>query len=413
MRSLYLCFALLVMLSSVAYGAKLHTSHAPQPSPNGGVRSIPTPKTNPHYALGVSGHSAGVAHSSGGEKPIIWMAGGCNFPKVPAADGGRKHFYRDIYIGQLSCSDSIRWRLAGQLPHNLAYAATLLRPSGALIAGGQDEEGLRPEVYQLEIVGADSITLRLHSQLPEGVSGASLVELGGTLYLIGGSNAGGLSNTVYKCTPRAGEAPRWEVAGTYVPPCLLKTLAWATDRYIYLIGSIAHSEQEDVPAEPMLSLLRYDAQTNDWQDVGFPDALRAEGITLGGGALCRVDDRRVLLSGGVHLDRFLPAIHRGQWMRLAQKAKNAEEVERLRQENYVYLTQSEEWYKFASSVWLWEEDEAVEAGRWTRLPHTIAARADAALVEYSPRLHLLIGGERKPGMRSSELYLLSDLLSNH
>lgn len=398
------------MLMSVACGAKLRLCAPPSMDSTPWEQTLPTPKINPNYALGVSGHSAGVVNLSGEEKPIIWMLGGCNFPEEAAADGGKKHFYRDIYTGQLVSPDSIRWQLVGQLPHNLAYAATLLTPGGALIAGGQDERGTRAEVYRLEVVSADSVAVRLHSLLPEGRSGASLVCHRDRYYLIGGSSPRGLTAEVYRC-PSKGEAEhRWEAIGSYPSPSLLKTLAWATPNYIYMLGSIAHSEQEDVPAEAMLSLMRYDADKDEWQDTGaFPEAMRALGVTLGGGALCKVDERSVLFTGGVHLDKFLPAIQRGQWLRLATKQGDTAEIERLKRENRAYLLQPESWYKFSPHVWVWLEDEDYPEGLWTLQPWSVPARADAVLTEYAPNIYLLIGGERKPGIRSSELYILPSL----
>ena len=40
----------------------------------------------------------------------LLMAGGCNFPEVPAADGGKKRFYRGIYAASLVKDDSLNWK---------------------------------------------------------------------------------------------------------------------------------------------------------------------------------------------------------------------------------------------------------------------------------------------------------------
>ena len=49
---------------------------------------------------GVSGAFAGIVRypSFDDKKPFLVVAGGCNFPDTPAAEGGQKVFYTDIYV---------------------------------------------------------------------------------------------------------------------------------------------------------------------------------------------------------------------------------------------------------------------------------------------------------------------------
>ena len=51
----------------------------------------------------------------------LLVAGGCNFPDTPAAEGGQKRFYADIY--SLSADDK-SWTRVGQLPRALAASAS-------------------------------------------------------------------------------------------------------------------------------------------------------------------------------------------------------------------------------------------------------------------------------------------------
>ena len=44
------------------------------------------------------------------------MAGGCNFPHVPVADGGKKVFYDGIYMAPLSEGTDLQWEMVGLLP---------------------------------------------------------------------------------------------------------------------------------------------------------------------------------------------------------------------------------------------------------------------------------------------------------
>ena len=58
------------------------------------------PTNEPGIEKGVSACFAGTAGNS------LVMAGGCNFPDTPAAEGGRKRYYQGIYACLLYTSDA-------------------------------------------------------------------------------------------------------------------------------------------------------------------------------------------------------------------------------------------------------------------------------------------------------------------
>ena len=64
---------------------------------------------------GVSACYAGIL----GHKIIL--AGGCNFPDVPASQGGKKIFYHGIYMADLPSDSVFHWRKVGDLPLPMAY----------------------------------------------------------------------------------------------------------------------------------------------------------------------------------------------------------------------------------------------------------------------------------------------------
>ena len=66
----------------------------------------------------------------------LYVAGGCNFPEVPAADGGQKVAYADIFM----LENEEHWEQVGTLPHPLAYGTTIALPEGMLCLGGNDGE---------------------------------------------------------------------------------------------------------------------------------------------------------------------------------------------------------------------------------------------------------------------------------
>ena len=50
--------------------------------------------------LRVSGEQGVSAPFAGVSNGVVLVAGGCNFPGVPASEGGRKVFYSDVYLLQ-------------------------------------------------------------------------------------------------------------------------------------------------------------------------------------------------------------------------------------------------------------------------------------------------------------------------
>jgi hypothetical protein len=62
------------------------------------------PTENTGFLKGVSALYAGVIEGN------LLIAGGCNFPDIPVADGGKKAYYRDIYIAPLSNDTANKWQ---------------------------------------------------------------------------------------------------------------------------------------------------------------------------------------------------------------------------------------------------------------------------------------------------------------
>lgn len=95
---------------------------------------------------GVSACFAGIVDG------YLIMAGGCNFPDVPAADGGKKKFYQGIYAAKISTTaDTLDWQLIGKLPEPCAYGVSVSLPNGLLCMGGCNAEGSSDQVFKITI----------------------------------------------------------------------------------------------------------------------------------------------------------------------------------------------------------------------------------------------------------------------
>lgn len=62
------------------------------------------PQEDKDFAKGVSACFAGMASGK------LLIAGGCNFPEIPAYAGGSKKYYRDIYTAEISADSALVWQ---------------------------------------------------------------------------------------------------------------------------------------------------------------------------------------------------------------------------------------------------------------------------------------------------------------
>ena len=103
------------------------------------------PEGEPGFSLGVSACYAGIYQGE------LLIAGGCNFPETPAAEGGKKKFYQGIYAADASADSVFVWRKVGQLPVAAAYGVSVSTPRGIVCVGGSNENGSLSTVYRLSL----------------------------------------------------------------------------------------------------------------------------------------------------------------------------------------------------------------------------------------------------------------------
>ena len=97
-------------------------------------------------AEGVSAPFAGFI----GDTLIV--AGGCNFPDKPAAEGGKKKFYASAYAIDVHQAAN-GWKPLASLPAPLAYGACVATPKGLVCIGGQNDQGVQAGAFLLNAQG--------------------------------------------------------------------------------------------------------------------------------------------------------------------------------------------------------------------------------------------------------------------
>lgn len=318
----------------------------------------------PHLTADGAGLSALYAGVVGG-LPIV--AGGANFPGVPAAEGGAKCFHDGVYrLDTLSHS----WQRAGTLPEAVAYGVSYAVGDALILAGGSNRSGALSTCYRLSRAG-DSVAVKPFAALPFAVEQAAGAVVDGVLYLAGGLSDAEPMDRLLRCDTRAAN-PVWEVVGE-LPEVFVQPVMVAAADKLYIWGGF--NPRSGAVADRGY---RYDLATGVWEPVaGVPD-----GGTLVGATAVSLGDGRILVAGGVNRKIFAKALS-------LTPDKQRE-----------YLSRPAAAYAFRDGIYCFDAG----AGTWSCVAVSgRAARAGAVMLVDGSDV-LLLGGEIKPGVRTSEMW---------
>lgn len=332
------------------------------------------PRANKDFAKGVSACFAGVADGQ------LLIAGGCNFPKVPAADGGAKKFYKDIYAAEMPEDSVFIWKKIGELPQPVAYGVSVSTSNGMICVGGTNAKGAMNTVYRIRVEKKKAVLETLPS-LPCTLDNMTGTMLGNMLYVAGGNKDGKASNGFY-CLDLESLSEGWKELPAFPgAPRVQPVCAAQQDKNgelsFYLWSGFA-APADGRPASLSVDGYVYSPVSGKWTALPAPVDASGETVSLGGGAAVAVGDSLILCMGGVHKDIFLKAL------------QHAEPD---------YLSHPAEWYRFNDRLLVYNTRQQT----WQtalRTPRT--ARAGAALVSYGCNV-FSINGELKPGIRTPEI----------
>lgn len=316
------------------------------------------------YDKGVSAMYAGVA----GDALVI--AGGANFPDTPAADGGKKAFYDNIYM-----YDGSGWQCAGVMPSPAAYGVSFSCREGLVVAGGANESGALRDVYMIKIVDNTAV-ISSCAELPHAVEQAAGAATDGRLYLFGGIADGVPSAALYVLDTESDGAQWRELSAA--PEPLVQPVMAASGGRLYVWGGF-DSMTKQVSGNGYC----YDIQSDKWSAI----ASHPDGGTFTGASAVTLADGRILCAGGVDREIFTAALQ----MPAAQTRD--------------YLSQPAEAYRFQRRLHIFNPT----TGGWSSAGEAeCAARAGASIVAFGGGVWIL-GGELKPGVRTPENYYTTDI----
>ena len=345
-------------------------------------------KTDPNLAIeegydaGVSGFFSGVVNGQ------LIIAGGCNFPDNPLAADSKKKFYKGIY--KLSKDIENEWKpeKIGNLPCQMAYGNGVTIPEGMVIIGGSDNSLSFDNVFLLSSDQEGEINISTLPSLPVKIDNAAATAINSKVYLAGGNVNGTPSNRVFSLDVK-NYSNGWEELPSFPGnPRLQPVIASGTDNngneclFIWS-GFCGRTSGKDATLET--NGWKYDFKSSKWIPSEGPKDENGEDVSIAGGAATILIDGRIVVAGGVNKDIFLEA---------------------LRNQQPDYLFHPVEWYKFNPYIFIFNPEEE----KWEIHSSTQkSSRAGAGMLTTEDGKVLIIQGEIKPRIRTSEIYEIDHL----
>ena len=329
------------------------------------------PEEDSCFLKGVSALYAGVLDGQ------LVMAGGCNFPHVPVADGGKKVYYDGIYVASLSDGTTLQWQEIGLLPEPSAYGVTIPTKKGLICVGGNTANRSLSEVFILSLQGGEAVMNTLPS-LPVTIDNMAGALLEDVIYIVGGNVDGVPSSAMYSLNLNAMDKG-WKQEASVPGNPRVQPVCAAQGGKLYVWGGFS-TAGEGREATLSVDGYVYTPASKEWKLVATPVDETGTPVSLGGGVALPMGEDAILCAGGVNKDIFLQAlqgIHKGK----------------------EYLTRPVEWYQFNRKLLKYD----IQKDQWTCLgDYEQGARAGAAMVSDGSSYYI-INGELKPGIRTKDI----------
>lgn len=254
-----------------------------------------------------SEEAMGLAGMYGGKhNGVLILAGGTNFPQSPPWEGGYKKWWDRIFLleevnGEYHFKDSTSY----QLPQPLAYGASVSHISGAILIGGNNEEGAQKDVLRLTWeVENEKLQIQNLPGLPRAMANISAVALGNRIYLAGDldSQQAGIFLSLDLDDLNLGwkSLPVWPGSGRNNTALVVQTAG--EKEKIYLFGG--RKMQENGISKQFSDVYAFDPGSESWTLESTIQNNEGEELFLSGFSAKAMGSGHILLFGGVQPEPF-------------------------------------------------------------------------------------------------------------
>lgn len=380
----------------------------PPPAKHGNDNAFNTVSYRTLAPLKVNGEQGVSAPFAGSIHQNLIVAGGCNFPDVPAAKGGAKRFYADIYeLPHPDHDPQAQWRKIGELPQPMAYGVSVTVPNGMVCVGGTtDGVNSSAATYLLHTDAHHKLQITPLPALPLSLDNLTGAYGGGYIYVAGGQHNGEAVNAAFRLQYPGGKA--WERLPDFPGRARVQPASAvqnnATAPCFYLVGGFAPATKTE-QAWAHTDGWCFNAATRQWSKMAdiVPHG-QTEPMTLAGAIGISSGCAHIVFVGGVNKQVFEQAVNRPLLIEQTEKCLQRtptlalqQQLNRLNQEQAAYLNHPEGWYRFNNELVIYH----TITDTWvTESQSPLMARAGAAFIRCGHEW-IVVNGETKPGIRSA------------
>ncbi len=348
----------------------LFTAYTMAQNSNPIQRLVGFPTEEQGFDKGVSACYCGVING------YLYIAGGCNFPDKPVAEGGKKRFYKAIYAAKLNAEgDRLEWKTVGQMPQPAAYGVSVTYENSLIFVGGNNETGGLTTAIRLRPTATGMQQEALPS-LPHALDNMAGAVVGHILYVVGGNCEGVATQKVWSLDLKNTAKEGWKGEPSIPGIARVQPIAAALAGNLLGVWGGFAPKTDSKAAQLAMNGASYNAGCGTWTALPVPTDALGEEVFTGGATAITTPQKGVVVVGGVNKDVFLAAINK-----LPEG----------------YLLHEPEWYRFNNRVLCYRD------GAWTQLlQHPSVARAGCALAYWDGWVYV-VGGELKPGIRTPEI----------
>ena len=348
----------------------LFTAYTMAQNSNPIQRLVGFPTEEQGFDKGVSACYCGVING------YLYIAGGCNFPDKPVAEGGKKRFYKAIYAAKLNAEGNrLEWKTVGQMPQPAAYGVSVTYENSLIFVGGNNETGGLTTAIRLRPT-ATGMQQEALPNLPHALDNMAGAVVGHILYVVGGNCEGVATQKVWSLDLKNTAKEGWKEEPSIPGIARVQPIAAALAGDLLGVWGGFAPKTDSKAAQLAMNGASYNAGCGTWTALPVPTDALGEEVFTGGSTAIATPQKGVVVVGGVNKDVFLAAINK-----LPEG----------------YLLHEPEWYRFSSRVLCYRD------GAWTQLlQHPSVARAGCALAYWDGWVYV-VGGELKPGIRTPEI----------
>ena len=348
----------------------LFTAYTMAQNSNSIQRLVGFPTEEQGFDKGVSACYCGVING------YLYIAGGCNFPDKPVAEGGKKRFYKAIYAAKLNAEGNrLEWKTVGQMPQPAAYGVSVTYENSLIFVGGNNETGGLTTAIRLRPTATGMQQEALPS-LPHALDNMAGAVVGHILYVVGGNCEGVATQKVWSLDLKNTAKEGWKEEPSIPGIARVQPIAAALAGDLLGVWGGFAPKTDSKAAQLAMNGASYNAGCGTWTALPVPTDALGEEVFTGGATAIATPQKGVVVVGGVNKDVFLAAINK-----LPEG----------------YLLHEPEWYRFNNRVLCYRD------GAWTQLlQHPSVARAGCALAYWDGWVYV-VGGELKPGIRTPEI----------